>query len=154
MERACVTPNNMWSERKLLLTATVIVAIIVASAVVAMQSQPTVESSRIEDLPVSTQLLPDPTTQACEEAGGTVTYFRSTECAGPAPSVWDVCGFGVPCFTDGQTSACHDVKVAACACDSDAQCPDSYYCGVYDNRCYKKYPGYEPSSVPPKPLNR
>lgn len=135
----------MWNERNILLTAVVILAIVVISAVAAMRTQPTVESNRIEDLPVSTQIQPDPTPSACTGAGGTVTYFRSSECAAQTPSVYDVCGFGVPCFTDGQASACHDVKVAACACATDAECPTDYYCGTYDKRCYRKYPGYAPT---------
>lgn len=124
---------SMSSERTIGLSIAGVLLAVIALASVAVQRGPELEQVVLEDLPTcSTCFDADPSEEACVEAGGTVRYRRSNECFNE-PDVHDVCGLGVPCFTDGDGFYCRDVKDPYCHCETDDQCPDAYYC-QFDQR--------------------
>lgn len=99
---------------------------------------------------IPTQALPiaqpsgtwDPSAGACEQAGGTVVYERTTECTDPI-SVSDACGYGLLCFFPHESIDCHEARRAVCSCTTTDQCPQGYACDA--SRCH-------PQALVPKPL--
>ena len=126
----------MPSERNLLIVFLVALALVVGLSSFALRRPVTRTAAvNVEDLPTCSQCLAGtakPSSAQCQDAGGTVRYRRSSECYSE-PNVHDVCGFGVPCFTNGHGSTCLDVKEPYCQCEADAQCPDTFYC-QFDQR--------------------
>lgn len=124
----------MISERAIGISILAVLLGIIALASVAMRRQPLVEQIATDDLPNCSTCVDgmEPSPEQCLASGGAVQYRRTNECSAE-PSVYDACGFGVPCFTSRDGVVCRDVKDPYCHCEADDQCPESYYC-QFDSR--------------------
>jgi len=125
------------SERNLMIAFLTGLAVVVGVASFALREPPpSTRVVNVEDLRIAKDhAVYGPEWSACAAAGGTPKWERVTECFQNS-SVYDACGFGVPCFfADGGGMSCGDSKAAWCACESDAQCPAGYECPKNGDRC-------------------
>lgn len=135
----------MISERVLLTVFFLAIGLTILFASFALRREPAGPTRQtVEGLSLSNQYF-EPALEACTTAGGTVAYEYTQDCFNE-PSVTDVCGFGVPCFTEQKGFYCRDAKRPYCFCASDDQCPDGFSCEY--KRCARTVPG---PVYPPRP---
>ena len=137
------------SERKLLIGFVLLLVMGISAAVLAIQQAKPRPVTPLDQLPLATHQYGNPSPDRCQAAGGTVGYDRTTECYSQ-PEVTDACGFGVPCFIDGNGNYCREVRSPYCVCTKDSQCPSPLVCVGRvggPGRCQASNP-----SVPPPPI--